>query len=204
MDSVAKPVTDSYKSIAAPSRGLYKDKGSKFLSFAYPVSSQEQVKDIVSSLKKEYFDARHHCYAYRLGLSGDCWRANDDGEPSSTAGRPILGQILSAELSDILIVVVRYFGGILLGTSGLAVAYKTAAADAIANSRIVEKVATELFEIRFDYLQMNDVMKALKELQIAPLEQSFDERCLIVAPVRLRDIDRFKEMLKNTDICQRA
>ena len=204
MDSVTKPVTDSYKSIAAPSRGLYKDKGSKFLSFAYPVSTEAQVKEIVSSLKKEYFDARHHCYAYRLGLTGDRWRANDDGEPSSTAGRPILGQILSAELSDILIVVVRYFGGILLGTSGLTVAYKTAAADALANSEIVEKIATESFEIRFDYLQMNDVMKVLKELQIAQKEQSFDERCLIVAPVRLRDIPRFKEMLKSTDICQRV
>ncbi|MBR3031078.1 MAG: YigZ family protein [Bacteroidales bacterium] len=204
MDSVTKPVTDSYKSIAAPSRGLYKDKGSKFLSFAYPVSTEAQVKVIVSSLKKEYFDARHHCYAYRLGLTGDRWRANDDGEPSSTAGRPILGQILSAELSDILIVVVRYFGGILLGTSGLTVAYKTAAADALANSEIVEKIATESFEIRFDYLQMNDVMKVLKELQIAPKEQSFDERCLIVASVRLRDIPRFKEMLKSTDICQRV
>ena len=204
MDSVTKPVADSYKSIAAPSKGLYKDKGSKFLSFAYPVSSEAQVKDIVASLKKEYFDARHHCYAYRLGLNGDDWRANDDGEPSSTAGRPILGQILSAGLSDILIVVVRYFGGILLGTSGLIVAYKSAAADAIANSHITDKVATEIFEIRFNYLQMNDVMKVLKDLQIAPMEQSFDERCTIVAPVRLRDIDRFKELLKNTDICQRA
>ena len=204
MDSVTKPATDSYKSIAAPSTGLYKDKGSKFFSFAYPVSSEAQVKDIVASLKKEYFDARHHCYAYRIGLAGDKWRANDDGEPSSTAGRPILGQILSAELSDILIVVVRYFGGILLGTSGLTVAYKTAAADAIANAHIVEKVATVVFEIRFDYLQMNDVMKVLKDLQITPLEQSFDERCLIVAAVRLRDIDRFKQLLKNTDICQRA
>ncbi|MBR0533803.1 MAG: YigZ family protein [Bacteroidales bacterium] len=204
MDSVTKPVTDCYKSIAAPSRGLYKDKGSKFLSFAYPVSSEAQIKDIVASLKKEYFDARHHCYAYRLGLSGDRWRANDDGEPSSTAGRPILGQILSAELSDILIVVVRYFGGILLGTSGLTVAYKTAAADAIANSAIIEKTASELFEIRFDYLQMNDVMKAIKELQIVPMDQIFDEKCLIVAPVRLRDIPRFKEMLKSTDICQRV
>lgn len=204
MDSVTKPVTDCYKSIAAPSRGLYKDKGSKFLSFAYPVSSEAQIKDIVASLKKEYFDARHHCYAYRLGLSGDRWRANDDGEPSSTAGRPILGQILSAELSDILIVVVRYFGGILLGTSGLTAAYKTAAADAIANSAIIEKTASELFEIRFDYLQMNDVMKAIKELQIVPMEQIFDEKCLIVAPVRLRDIPRFKEMLKSTDICQRV
>jgi uncharacterized YigZ family protein len=204
MDSVTKPVTDSYKSIAAPSRGLYKDKGSKFLSFAYPVSSEAQIKDIVASLKKEYFDARHHCYAYRLGLAGDKWRANDDGEPSSTAGRPILGQILSAELSDILIVVVRYFGGILLGTSGLTVAYKSAAADAIAAATVIDKIATETFEIRFDYLQMNDVMKVLKELQIVPQEQKFDERCLIVAPVRLRDIDRFKELLKNTDICQRA
>lgn len=204
MDSVTKPLTDSYKSIAAPSRGLYKDKGSKFLSFAYPVDSEAAINEILSSVNKEYFDARHHCYAYRLGLTGDKWRANDDGEPSSTAGRPILGQILSNELSDILIVVVRYFGGILLGTSGLITAYKSAAADAIANGRIVEKVAAQTFEIRFDYLQMNEVMKVLKELQIAPLEQSFDEKCLISAAVRLRDVDRFKQMLKNTDICLKA
>lgn len=204
MDSVTNLVKDCYKSIAAPSKGLYKDKGSKFLAFAYPVESEAQVRDIVSALKKEFFDARHHCYAYRLGLNGDRWRANDDGEPSSTAGRPILGQILSAELSDILIVVVRYFGGILLGTSGLTIAYKSAAADAIANAVTVEKTASELFEIRFDYLQMNDVMKALKELRITPLEQDFGESCLIAASVRLRDIDRFKEMLKFAQICQRV
>ena len=204
MDSVTKAATDCYHSIDAPSRGLYKDKGSKFLSFAYPVTSETQIKDIISSVRKEYFDARHHCYAYRLGLNGDKWRANDDGEPSSTAGRPILGQIDSAGLSDVLIVVVRYFGGILLGTSGLTAAYKAAAADAIANAKVVEKTAMEMFEVRFDYLQMNDVMKVLKEMHITPLEQKFDETCTISAAVRLNDVERFKQKLKNTEICQRA
>ncbi|MCF0172581.1 MAG: YigZ family protein, partial [Bacteroidales bacterium] len=125
--------SDCYKSIAAPSTGIYKDKGSKFMAFAYPVESEEEVKSLVSALRKKYFDARHHCWAYRIGRLGEKWRINDDGEPSSTAGKPILGQILSNQLSDTLIVVVRYFGGILLGTPGLIQAYKSAAADAIAN-----------------------------------------------------------------------
>ena len=130
--------TDRYRSIEAPSTGVYKDNGSKFLAFAYPVETEEQAKEHIAALRKEYFDARHHCYAWRIGLEGALWRANDDGEPSSTAGRPILGQLLSAELSDILVVVVRYFGGVKLGVPGLIKAYKTATAEAIAAARIVE------------------------------------------------------------------
>lgn len=137
MNSLPKSDTDSYLSIAAPSEGLYKEKGSKFMAFAYPVEEEEQAKEIIADLKKEYFDARHHCYAYRIGHTGDQWRMNDDGEPSSTAGRPIFGQLLSNELSDILVVVVRYFGGIKLGVPGLIRAYKSATADAIANAEIV-------------------------------------------------------------------
>ncbi|NLD21500.1 MAG: YigZ family protein [Bacteroidales bacterium] len=204
MESLSKPTPDCYRSIAAPSKGLFKDKGSKFLSFSFPVTSEDQIKEIITSVKKEYFDAKHHCYAYRLGHLGDIFRANDDGEPSSTAGRPILGQILSAELSDILIVVVRYFGGILLGTSGLIAAYKGAAADAIANSFIVEKLACQNWEIHFDYLQMNEVMTALKELKVQPTDQVFDEKCSATAQIRLSDTERFKELLKNVEICQKA
>ena len=197
-------MTDEFKTITSQSEGFYSEKRSKFFAFAHPVETVEQVKDIIATYRKKYYDARHVCYAYMLGAERKEFRANDDGEPSSTAGKPILGQINSNELTDILIIVVRYYGGVNLGTSGLIVAYREAAADAIANGETVEKIAVEWFEIRIDYLQMNDVMKVLKELQIVPKEQSFDERCLIVAPVRLRDIPRFKEMLKSTDICQRV
>lgn len=187
---------DCYKSISALSKGVYRDKGSKFLSFAYPVESEAEVKIILSGVKKEYFDARHHCYAYRIGYLGDIWRCNDDGEPSSSAGRPILGQILSNELSDILIVVVRYFGGIKLGVPGLIKAYKSASSDAIANAEIVEKIATVPFNIRFSYEKMNDVMKALKEMNVNPSDQSFDLTCSINLRVRMRDIERFKESME--------
>lgn len=186
---------DCYKSISALSKGVYRDKGSKFLSFAYPVESEAEVKIILSGVKKEYFDARHHCYAYRIGYLGDIWRCNDDGEPSSSAGRPILGQILSNELSDILIVVVRYFGGIKLGVPGLIKAYKTASSDAIANAEIVEKIATVPFNIRFSYEKMNDVMKGLKEMNVTPTDQFFDLTCSIDLRVRMRDIERFKESM---------
>lgn len=186
-------VKDCYKSISAPSKGIYKDNGSKFLSFAFPVESESEIKTIIFNLKKEYFDARHHCYAYRLGYKGDIWRINDDGEPSSTAGRPIYGQLLSNELSDVLIIVVRYFGGIKLGVPGLIKAYKSASSDAIANSQIIEKTAKEDFRMIFDYEQMNSVMRILKEMDISPLEQHFDNECSISAKVRLRDADRFAE-----------
>ncbi len=186
---------DCYKSISALSKGVYRDKGSKFLSFAYPVESEAEVKIILSGVKKEYFDARHHCYAYRIGYLGDIWRCNDDGEPSSSAGRPILGQILSNELSDILIVVVRYFGGIKLGVPGLIKAYKSASSDAIANAEIVEKIATVPFNIRFSYEKMNDVMKGLKEMNVTPTDQFFDLTCSIDLRVRMRDIERFKESM---------
>ncbi len=187
---------DCYKSISALSKGVYRDKGSKFLSFAYPVESEAEVKIILSGVKKEYFDARHHCYAYRIGYLGDIWRCNDDGEPSSSAGRPILGQILSNELSDILIIVVRYFGGIKLGVPGLIKAYKSASSDAITNAEIVEKIATVPFNIRFSYEKMNDVMKGLKEMNILPSDQSFDLTCSINLRVRMRDIERFKETME--------
>jgi uncharacterized YigZ family protein len=204
MNSFSKVDTDCYLSIAAPAQGLYKEKGSKFLAFAYPVEQEEQAQEIIADLKREYFDARHHCYAYRIGHTGDRWRMNDDGEPSSTAGRPIYGQLLSNELSDILVVVVRYFGGIKLGVPGLIRSYKSATVDAIANAEIVEKIAGEFFTITFDYLQMNDVMKVLKEMNITPISQDFDLTCKMDVKVRLTQIEQFYESLKNTQICRKT
>ena len=187
--------SDTYKSISAPSRGIYKELGSKFLAFAYPVETEEEIKQILASLRKEYFDARHHCYAWRLGLSGEPFRMNDDGEPSSTAGRPIHGQLLSQELSDILVVVVRYFGGVKLGVPGLIRAHKTATQDALANATVIEKIAGEHFTVKFGYLQMNDVMKVLKEMGITPLKQSFDLDCTLEVRVRLTQIEDFRKQL---------
>ena len=187
--------SDTYKSISAPSKGIYKELGSKFLAFAYPVATEEEIKQILASLRKEYFDARHHCYAWRLGLSGEPFRMNDDGEPSSTAGRPIHGQLLSHELSDILVVVVRYFVGVKLGGPGLIRAYKTATQDALANATVIEKIAGEHFTVKFGYLQMNDVMKVLKEMGITPLKQSFDLDCTLEVRVRLTQIEDFRKQL---------
>ncbi|MEG0518382.1 MAG: YigZ family protein [Bacteroidales bacterium] len=195
------PVSDCYKSISACSTGVYKDNGSKFLSFASPVSTEEEIKPIIQQLKKEYFDARHHCYAYRIGRTGNIWRFNDDGEPSSTAGRPIYGQLLSAELSDILVVVVRYFGGIKLGVPGLIRAYKTATSDAIANALIIEKIATVSYTLTFDYLQMNHVMKTLKDLSITPYNQQFNLSCQLTADVRLNNTAKFTDIFENLEGC---
>ena len=192
-------ISDTYRSIAAPAQGVYKELGSKFLAFAYPVETEDEVKKILAEVRKEYFDARHHCYAWRLGLSGEPYRMNDDGEPSSTAGRPIHGQLLSHELSDILVVVVRYFGGTKLGVPGLIRAYKTATQDAIANAQIIEKVAGEHFTVSFDYLQMNDAMKVLKDMGITPLRQDFDLRCTLEVRVRLSQVEEFR---KQMSFCQ--
>lgn len=204
MDIHNTPISDCYKSISALSTGIFKDNGSKFLAFAYPVSTEEEIKSIIQQVKKEYFDARHHCYAYRLGHTGSIWRFNDDGEPSSTAGRPIYGQILSAGLSDILIVVVRYFGGIKLGVPGLIKAYKTATAEAIANASVIEKTATERYRITFDYLQMNSVMKALKDLSVTPFNQQFNLTCSLEADIRLNAVPGFLEIFEKIEGCRTA
>ena len=188
---------DAYRSIAAPSDGLFKDNGSRFIAFAYPVETEEQVKERVSALKKEYHDARHHCFAYRLGYQGDVWRASDDGEPSGSAGRPILGQIDSLGLSDVLVVVVRYFGGIKLGIPGLIRAYKTSTADALSSARIVEKIAGKNFRVRFEYLSMNSVMKVLKEMDLTPGAQDFGENCTLSVRVRLSEEAIFKKKLES-------
>lgn len=194
-------IQDSYKSIAGVSEGLFKDNGSRFIAKAYPIETEEEVRAIVSALKKEYHDARHHCYAYRLGYLGDRFRANDDGEPSGSAGRPILGQIDSAGLSDILVVVVRYFGGIKLGIPGLIRAYKTSTADALASAEIVEKVAGKFFRIRFGYLSMNAVMKILKEMDLPQKDQEFGMECCLTTRVRLSSEETFRDRIGQVEGC---
>ena len=201
-DEVAVTQTDTYRSIEAASEGLFKDNGSRFIALAYPVESEDQVKEIVAGLKKEYHDARHHCYAYRLGHRGDRFRANDDGEPSGSAGRPILGQIDAAGLSDILVVVVRYFGGIKLGIPGLIRAYKTSTADALAKAGVVEKVAGLSFRVRYDYLDMNAVMKVLKDLSLPVSGQIFDTQCSVDIRVRLTLVEAFRERMGQIGSCQ--
>ena len=176
--------SDTYRTIAAPAQSLYKEKGSKFIGLAYPVNSEEEIKQILHQLRKEYFDARHHCYAYILGADGTSYRANDDGEPNHSAGDPILGQIRSAGLSHILLVVVRYFGGIKLGVSGLIQAYKTAAAEVIAQAHIVEKVETSTLQVNFNYEHMNAVMALVKEYKLEIKEQDFNLNCQLKVSIR--------------------
>ena len=194
-------IQDSYRSIASESRGLFKDNGSRFIAHAYPVETEDEVKEIVAALKKEYYDARHHVYAYRLGYLGDKFRANDDGEPSGSSGRPVLGQIDSNELSDILVVVVRYFGGIKLGIPGLIRAYKTATADAIANAEIVEKIASKMYRVHFGYMSMNSVMKVFKDMGLDQKNQQFDMECRMDTSVRLSLVDTFLERISDVEGC---
>lgn len=188
---------DTYNTIKAPSEGIYKEKGSKFLAFAFPVRTVEEVKAHLDALRKDYFDARHHCYAYILGPNKDAWRANDDGEPSGTGGRPIYGQLLSADLTDTLIVVVRYFGGILLGASGLANAYKTAARDAIEHAEIIEKTIDVRYRLHFEYALMNDVMRIIKEFGVVPQNQDFNLDCRLEVEVRQSLSVRFYDAIAN-------
>ena len=195
-------IKDSYKSISSESRGLFKDNGSRFIAHAYPVETEEEVKEIVAALKKEYYDARHHVYAYRLGYLGDKFRANDDGEPSGSSGRPVLGQIDSCGLSDILVVVVRYFGGIKLGIPGLIRAYKTSTADALANAEIVEKIASKLYRVHFGYMNMNSVMKVFKDMDLVQKNQSFDMECSMDTSVRLSLVDTFLERMADVEGCR--
>lgn len=176
---------DIFKTISGPSEGLFKDKGSRFIAYAYPISSPDEVKPLVDAIKKEHHAARHHCYSYRLGYDGAVFRANDDGEPSGTAGKPILGIIDSLGLSDVLVVVVRYFGGILLGVPGLIRAYREATADALANAVVIEKTATRRYRLEFDYLQMNLVQQFLKTEGLKASSQEFDLQCAICVDVPL-------------------
>ncbi len=184
---------DTFKTIVQPSEGLFKDKGSKFIAYAFPVTTEDEIREIVIALKKEHHSARHHCYAWRLGYEKLLFRANDDGEPSSTAGKPILGQIQSFDLTNILIVVVRYFGGTLLGVSGLINAYRAAALDAINQAEIIEKLVEKKLLIEFDYLGMNDVMKIFKDEKLVQIDPQFDLKCRIKTHVRLSELERITE-----------
>ena len=188
---------DQYHTISENSvgEGYYTEKRSKFLAFAHHVETVEEVKSIVSAYRKQYYDARHCCYAYMLGPEQKAFRANDDGEPSSTAGKPILGQINSAGLTDILIVVVRYYGGVNLGTGGLIVAYRAAAADAIANATIEVRQVEETIKYDFTYPMMNDVMRIVKEMQPQVVDQQFDNACSITLRIRKREAEQLRSRL---------
>ena len=186
---------DEYKTIKTISEGYYTEKRSKFLAFAHPVSTVEEIREILAVYRKKYYDARHVCYAYMLGADRTEFRANDDGEPSSTAGKPILGQINSNELSDILIVVVRYYGGVNLGTSGLIVAYKTAAADAIEHAEIISRQVEEIVEYSFAYPLMNQVMRIVKEMNPRILDQQFDNTCTIKLSIRQSQAEELRSKL---------
>lgn len=177
--------TDTFLTIDAPAKGLYKDKGSKFIALAWPVTSELHIAEILDSVRKEYYDARHHCYAWALKQNRQIYRLNDDGEPSGTAAKPIFGQIQAADLTNILVIVVRYFGGIKLGVRGLIDAYKGATADAFQNAKIVEKIIYQQYKIHFDYLSMNDVMKILKEYELEQNDHVFELKCSLTFKVRL-------------------
>lgn len=190
---------DTFKTIEKPSEGLFKDKGSRFISYAFPVNSEEEIREILQSIRKEHHSARHHCFAWRLGAEKLLFRANDDGEPSSTAGKPILGQIQSFDLTNILILVVRYFGGTLLGVSGLINAYRAAAADAINQAEIVEKLVEKWLLVEFDYGVMNEVMKVFKDEKLSQIDPQFDLRCIINTHIRLSEVSRIEQTLRNIE-----
>ena len=189
-------MTDEYKTIAATSEGFYSEKRSKFLAFAHHVESVDDIKELIAGYRKKYYDARHVCYAYMLGAERKDFRANDDGEPSSTAGKPILGQINSQELTDILVVVVRYYGGVNLGTSGLIVAYREATADALAQATIETRQVEEQVKYSFAYPLMNDVMRIVKEMQPRIVSQQFDNTCEIVLSIRKSEAEQLKSKLQ--------
>ena len=188
-------MTDEYRTISGTSEGYYTEKRSKFLAFAHHVETVDEVKDIVAGYRKKYYDARHVCYAYMLGPERLEFRANDDGEPSSTAGNPILGQINSNELTNILIVVVRYYGGVNLGTSGLIVAYREAASDAIAHSTVETRQVEEIVKYSFAYPQMNDVMRIVKDMNPRIVSQTFENTCEIVLSIRKSEAEQLKSKL---------
>lgn len=186
---------DTYKTIGSPSKGYFTEKRSRFISFAMPVRTAEEAKSAVASLRKEYYDARHVCWAYMLGADRKTYRANDDGEPSSTAGKPILGQINSNGLTDILVVVVRYFGGIELGTSGLIAAYRTAAAEAISAASVVEKTVDEEITVAFEYPFLNGIMRIIKEDHPTIVAQRFDSDCEMTLRIRKSEAGRLRSRL---------
>ena len=193
----------SYKTVIKPSEGLYKEKGSKFIALLFPVTTEEQFKDVYNGVKKEYHDARHHCFAYRLNPEKETVRSSDDGEPSGTAGKPMLNQLYSFELFNVAVIVVRYFGGTKLGVSGLINAYKQAVIDAVENNKIVEKHLIRYLTIRFPYPLMNEVMRVIKEEKLKIRDQVFEMNCMVDIELKKsayeRVLNRFKK-IRNLDI----
>lgn len=181
---------DTYLTISGVAEGLFRDRGSKFLAYAYPISSEQEIKPIIAQLKIEHPKAVHHCWAMRLSPDRSVFRVNDDGEPSGTAGRPILNVLLSKNLTNVLVVVVRYFGGTLLGVPGLINAYRTATEEALSQIKVIEQTVKDVYKVSFEYLQMNDVMKVIKDDQINVVEQQFDNNCVVTIAIRKADLNR--------------
>ena len=188
---------DTYNMLATRGDGLYKEKGSKFIAEAFTVMSEDEAKAAIADIKKKYFDARHHCYAYMIGPDKKTFRSSDDGEPSGTAGKPILNQILSKDITNVCIIVVRYFGGTKLGVSGLINAYKTAAREALDNAQIVEKTVNEFYSLEFPYALMNDVMRIMKEEGLEQVNPRFETDCYLEFSTRKNDADRIVAKFNN-------
>ena len=190
---------DSYKTIARPAETTYRQLSSKFLVYAYPVETEAEIKEYLDALRKRWFDATHHCYAWRLGAKGEHFRANDDGEPSSTAGKPILGQLLSQEITNCLVVVVRYFGGTKLGVPGLIAAYKESTALVLSECEIVERTVDVVIEVSFSYIAMNDVMRIVKDMQPKVVDQVFDNLCTMTLSIREGDSEQLIGRLEKVE-----
>lgn len=190
---------DSFKTIARAAETTYRQMSSKFLVYAYPVETEEEIKEHLEALRKRWFDATHHCYAWRLGAHGEQFRANDDGEPSSTAGKPILGQLLSQEITNCLVVVVRYFGGTKLGVPGLIAAYKESTAQVLAECEIIEKTVDVVYRVEFSYMAMNDVMRIVKDMQPRVVNQEFDNMCSMTLAIRETDAEQLEGRLNKVE-----
>jgi len=190
---------DTYRTIAAPAEGAYRDKGSKFLAYAYPLKDEAAVKEQVNLLKSHHPKARHHCWAYRLTQDRSVFRINDDGEPSGTAGRPILNTLLSNDVTNILVVVVRYFGGTLLGVPGLIHAYKTATQEALSVANIVELTVNDVYRVAFGYEQLNDIMRIVKDENLTVVKQDFDNRCILEMEIRQLQVGRVLGRLEKVE-----
>jgi len=193
---------DEFNTIKDISEGFYKDRGSKFYSFAFPVETENEINEILAELRKKYYDARHHCYAWRLGADKDRFRSNDDGEPSNSAGPPILGQIKSFDLTNVLVVNIRYFGGTLLGVGGLITANKTAAKESLSAAEIITKTVNQEIYFSFEYPAMNEVMKVAKEEDLKPLNQTYLDNCKMSLSIRLGNLERIKERLLKIESLQ--
>jgi uncharacterized YigZ family protein len=190
---------DTYRTIENPGEGIFRDRGSKFLAYAFPIISEVQIKEIVNTLKAEHPKANHHCWAVRLGIDRSVFKVNDDGEPSGTAGRPILNILLSRDLTNILVVVVRYFGGTLLGVPGLINAYKQATEDALDHAVVIEKTVNDIYTLTFDYLQMNPVMRIMKDDDLTIISQQFDNSCSMQVAIRKMRVNQTLLKLSNID-----